>query len=132
MRKECEQEFALEFASDDFSRGRQAELEADSSLGKDPSESTGKYTEAVYRYKRALIKSKPHAGPKRKYLALLQDAANRRQACLDEGVDWKEDFKSAEQFVEKARAWVTRKYWNGAMRSLAKAVERYDNCLPER
>ncbi|MBL4845109.1 MAG: protein kinase, partial [Planctomycetes bacterium] len=132
LRKECEQEFALEFASDDFSRGRQAELEADSSLEKDPSESIQKYSEAVYRYKRALTKSRPHAGHKRKYLALLQDAVNRRQACLDEGVDWKEDFKTAEAFVEKARAWTTRKYWNGAMRSLTKAVQRYENCLPSR
>ena len=131
LRKECENQFALEFASDDFSRGRQSELEADSTLSSDPSESTQKYSEAVYRYKRALTKSKPHAGQKRKYLALLQEVMNRRQVCLDEGVDWKEGFKAGEALVEKGRSSMSRRYWNGAFRSLEKALERFERALPQ-
>lgn len=131
LRKECEEELALEFASEDFSRARQSELDGDGLMTKDPDAATEKFKEAAYRYGRALSKSRPHAIEKREYETRLQRAMELRQACLDEGADWKESFKRAEDYVEKAQAAVARRYWNGAKRTIEKAIRSYAEAVPQ-
>ena len=126
LRKQCEDEFALEFASDDFSRGRQSQLEGDTALANsNPKLASEKFGEASYRYRRALNKAKPHAENKREYEKAMTVVMDLRSACVDEKVDWMEGFKRAEGYVRKAKEAYERRYWNGARRSLEKAARLY-------
>ncbi|MEO2237029.1 MAG: hypothetical protein ABGW95_02135, partial [Candidatus Poseidoniia archaeon] len=103
LRQECEELQALEFASDDFSRGRQAELTGDQALANGrPLAAAKAYGEALYRYRKALQKAKPHAASKREYDALLQLVSDARQYCVDEKLTWKPNYKRAEERLRQA------------------------------
>lgn len=132
LRKQCEGEMALEFASNDFSRGRSSELAGDRALGAaKPREASKHYATAVYRYERALKRARPHASNKRGYDDRLQKVMDARQTCVDEKVDWKTAFKRAEEHVRKAKQAMKDRYWSGAKRHLDRALKLYTSLHPE-
>ncbi len=122
LREEAQDELAQRFASDDFSRGRQAELEGDRALTDDePHEALEAYANALYRYRRALTKAKPQAQDKRACDALRAEVMELRQLWVDEELTWKPDFQAAEQLIAEADEAEERGYWNGVRRKLQRA-----------
>ncbi len=131
LREEAQDEMAPRFASDEFSRGRQAELEGDRALTEDEADKALEcYSDALYRYKRALARARPEALAKRECDALRADVLEHRQVWIDEELTWKPAFKEAEQLILEADEAETRAYWNGVKRKLLKARSKLRE-LPE-
>jgi hypothetical protein len=126
MRENAKAELAREFASDDFSRARQAELTGEQALtDNDPAAASKAFGEAIYRYGRAIQKARPHAASKREYDALLLLVEEARQLCVDDELEWKSNFKRAEERLRQAEDALERRYWNGATRHLERALKLY-------
>jgi serine/threonine protein kinase len=123
LREDAIRQMAREYASDDFSKGRQAELTADQALASgEPGKASPAYAEALYRYRRALTKARPHSVSRREYDSLFQLVSDARQYCVDEHLEWKPNYKRGEERLRQAEDALQRRYWNGAKRHLERAL----------